>query len=111
MKFLLISLFVFISAFTYCQVEEQYYPHYIPTNKFDTQKVRILYDSSINLNGWIIKQWNEYYAGIDPGACIGCSYPSPDWLTTNILLYSDKKRLVDMRKVWQYKEWKWKTGL
>lgn len=110
MKFLLLPLFIFISTFTYCQsFNEGYYPHFIATNKFDTQQVRILYDSiSSNINGWVVRQWNDYYAGIDPGFCMGCTYPSSKWIDTDILLYADKKTIVNPEKIWKYKLKTWK---
>lgn len=83
-------------------------PGYEGQKKFDTIPVRVLIDYGGVLpgceNGWVVRQWFTYYAGIDPGNCIDCPPPPASrWFDTEVLLWEDKKTKIDKKVVWQYR--------
>lgn len=87
-------------------------PGYEAQQKFDTVKIRMLFDIGgavpAQINGYIVRQWYTYYPGVDPGGCADCPKPLPSrWFDTNDLLEKNKFNSVDKRKVWQYKYFNW----
>lgn len=111
---------VFMGLYSYGQVttghlvskDEFAWPQYKPQKKWDTVKIRILYDDGNShpsqMNGYIVRQWNVWYGGIDPGACANCPPQPPDkWIDTEDMLESNKFNTVDTRKVWNYKYFNW----
>jgi hypothetical protein len=87
-------------------------PGYEAQKKWDTVKVRILIDNGgstpTQINGYVVRQWYIYYAGIDPGACANCPpLPADKWVDTEDLLENNKFNSIDTRKVWQYKYYNW----
>jgi hypothetical protein len=87
---------------------------YVGTDKYDTVRVRILYDIGgpvpAQKDGYVVRRWNEYH---DPyhGDCMNCGpLPPAKWVDTEELLekyyYGNGKfryNSIDMTKVWQYK--------
>lgn len=79
---------------------------YIAQQKFDTVKVRILYDLGGAVpackTGYLVRQWFEY-SNPWRGDCIGCSPDPPDrWFDTNVVLSEDKITAIDKSSIWQY---------
>lgn len=86
-------------------------PHYELRIKFDTIKVKILYEQGeaimpIFIKGWQVMQFNKWIQG-DP-IFLKWSDPKPDqWIETDIFLFEDKKTRIDNARKWGYKVRPW----
>jgi hypothetical protein len=89
------------------------YPGYQPQNKFDTVKVKIMYEQGdaivpMFINGWQVLQLSKWVQG-DIILLNGYgNYDRPDkWVETEIFLFDDKKTRIDNNRKWGYKQRQW----
>lgn len=87
-------------------------PGYEAQDKYDTVKIRILYDRGDSTpgckDGYVVRRWYVFFPGFFFGGCIDCPPSSPNrWFDTEELLEKSKfgrsYNTIDKRKVWQYR--------
>jgi hypothetical protein len=90
-----------------------HYPGYQPQQKFDTVKVKIMYEQGdaivpMFIKGWQVIQLNKWMPG-DPIFHKAYGYhEQPDkWEDVGIFLFEDKRTRIDTTRKWGYKKVQW----